>query len=77
MAEHAEGPCLGLDSGLPRDSTDQMPRNNLEDLVEGDIVGSGWRFLFCFHTPTEWQGFKAGASPFFIKIQKILWDACA
>jgi hypothetical protein len=32
--------------------------------------------LFCFHTPTEWQGFKAGASPFFIKIQKILWDAC-
>jgi hypothetical protein len=75
MAHDAESPRLGVNTGFPGDFSDHPPGNELEKLVEDGIIGSGWCF-FCVHTPTEWQGFKPGASPLFTQIQEFLWDAC-
>jgi len=62
VALDAEGACFALNAGLAGMPADQMARNEVENLVEDDYVGAGWRGFVHTH-PTEWQGIQLNASP--------------
>jgi len=73
MARHAEGSRFGIHAGFSGMATNQVQRNEVENLLKDDYVAAGWCLFF---HPCQVAGFSEQRQPTFFLNYKFLWDGC-